>query len=104
MSANESDILAAINASFAIDPYPFLPVLDGPGGIVSDYPAKRLSRGAGGRVPVMIGTNLDEGLFPLLQQTAFSCQHRDDLHPAGLPDRRYFDMAECKCYPVSAWP
>jgi hypothetical protein len=52
----------------------------------------------------MIGTNLDEGLFPLPRRTAFSCQHRDDLHPAGLPDRRYFDMAECKCYPVSAWP
>jgi len=42
-------------------PGPFLPVLDGPGGILSDYPAKRLSRGAGGRVPLLIGTVLDEG-------------------------------------------
>src|SRR5260221_698021 len=41
----------------------FHPVLDGPGGIVSDYPAKRLSREAGGQVPLMIGTALDEGLF-----------------------------------------
>ena len=65
MSANESDILPAINASFATEPYPFLPVLDGPGGILSDYPAKRLSRGAGGQVPLIIGTNLDEGLFLL---------------------------------------
>ena len=38
-------------------------VLDGPGGIVSDYPAKRLSSGSGGQVPLMIGTVLDEGLF-----------------------------------------
>ena len=63
MSANESEILAAMNASFAIEPYPFLPVLDGPEGIISDYPAKRLSRGAGGQVPLLFGTNLDEGLF-----------------------------------------
>jgi carboxylesterase type B len=61
-SASESDLLAAINASLAIELYPFHPVLDGPGGIVSDSPAKRLSQGAGGRVPLMIGTVLDEGL------------------------------------------
>jgi len=61
MSASESDILGALNASLAIEIFPFIPVLDGPGGIVSDYPAKRLSGGAGGRVPLMAGTNLDEG-------------------------------------------
>ena len=65
-SASESDLLAAINASLAIEPYPFHPVLDGHGGIVSDSPAKRLSRGAGGRVPLIIGTVLDEGLSLLL--------------------------------------
>ncbi len=63
MSANSSDFPAALNASLAIQPFPFHPVFDGPGGILSDYPAKRLSRGAGGRVPLLIGTNLDEGLF-----------------------------------------
>ena len=63
MSANSSDFLAALLASVAIKTFPFHPVLDGPGGIVSDYPAKRLSRGAGGREPLLIGTNLDEGLF-----------------------------------------
>jgi len=63
VSANSSDFPAALNASLAIEPFPFRPVLDGPGGILSDYPAKRLSRGAGGRVPLLIGTNLDEGLF-----------------------------------------
>ena len=63
MSANSSDFPAALNASLAYQPFPFHPVLDGPGGIVCDYPAKRLSRGAGGRVPLLIGANLDEGLF-----------------------------------------
>jgi len=64
-SASSSDLLAAIKAGVALEQYPFHPVLDGPRGIISDYPAKRLSRGAGGQVPLMIGTNLDEGLFLL---------------------------------------
>ena len=63
MSASESDILAAMNASLAIEPSPFHPVLDGPGGILSDSPAKRLSRGASGDVPLLAGTNRDEGWF-----------------------------------------
>ena len=62
-SVNASEFSVALNASLAIETLPFQPVLDGPGGIVSDYPAKRLSRGAGGRVPLLIGTDLDEGLF-----------------------------------------
>jgi hypothetical protein len=47
----------------ALELFPFRPVLDGPKGILSDLPAKRLSRGAGGRVPFIAGTVLDEGLF-----------------------------------------
>ena len=62
-SATSSDLVAAINVGLALEQFPFRPVLDGPGGIISDYPAKRLSCGAGGQVPLMIGTNLDEGLF-----------------------------------------
>jgi len=61
ISANSSELPAGLFASVAIKTFPFHPVLDGPGGIVSDYPAKRLSCGAGGRVPLLIGTNLDEG-------------------------------------------
>jgi len=62
-SVSEPEILAAINATLANYAVPFLPVIDGPGGLVSDYPAKRLSRGAGGRVPLLLGTVLDEGTF-----------------------------------------
>jgi len=61
-SASSSDLVAAIDAGLALELFPFHPVLDGPGGIISDYPAKRLSRGASGHVPLMTGTNLDEGL------------------------------------------
>ena len=65
MSASKSSIVAAMNASLAIGSFPFVTALDGPGVIISDYPAKRLSRGAGGRVPLMARTVLDEGLILL---------------------------------------
>lgn len=61
LSASKSDIIAALSSGYALNPFPFLPVFDGPTGILSDYPAKRLFRGAGARAPVMAGTNLDEG-------------------------------------------
>ena len=47
----------------AIEKFPFRPALDGPGGIISDLPARRLSKRMGGRVPFIAGTVLDEGLF-----------------------------------------
>ncbi len=47
----------------AIELFPFRPVLDGPEGVLSDLPSRRLLRGAGGRVPFMAGTVLDEGPF-----------------------------------------
>ncbi|KAH9999287.1 Alpha/Beta hydrolase protein [Russula vinacea] len=60
ISADSSDLQASLNAAMAIEPFPFRPVLDGPEGIVSDLPARRLSNGAGGRVPFIAGTVLDE--------------------------------------------
>jgi hypothetical protein len=47
----------------AIDPYAFRPALDGPDGIISDLPTRRLSKGMGGRIPFIAGTVLDEGQF-----------------------------------------
>ena len=63
-SVSEPDLLAAINASLVVYQAPFLPSIDGPGGILSDHPEKRLLRGAGGRVPLMLGTVKDEGQSP----------------------------------------
>jgi carboxylesterase type B len=60
-SVSEANLFAAINASFASYSIAFVPNFDGPGGIVSDYPTKRLLRGAGKQVPLVIGTVLDEG-------------------------------------------
>jgi len=62
MSVSSPDILTAMTAGLAIELFPFRPVLDGPEGLMSDHPSKQLSRGAGGRVPFMAGTVLDEGL------------------------------------------
>jgi len=61
MTASSSDLLVGINAGLAIEQFPFRAVLDGPEGIMSDLPAKRLSRGAGGQIPFIAGTVLDEG-------------------------------------------
>jgi acetylcholinesterase len=63
ISADSSDLRASLNSSMALELFPFCPVLDGPEGILSDFPARRLLHGAGGRVPFMAGTVLDEGLF-----------------------------------------
>lgn len=61
MSASASDLLVGINAGLAIELFPFRAVLDGPEGLMCDLPARRLSRGGGGRIPFMSGTVLDEG-------------------------------------------
>jgi acetylcholinesterase len=103
MSASSSDLAAAISAGLALDINPFHPVLDGPGGIVSDYPAKRLSRGAGGQAPLMLGASLDEGLFYQLDKYQTHVMNRDDFLSASVSGWRHFDMAECKFYTVSTW-
>jgi acetylcholinesterase len=65
LATSPSDLLVGEIAGLALELFPFRPVLDGPEGIISDLPAKRLSRGAGGQVPFIAGTVLDEGLFVL---------------------------------------
>ena len=63
ISADSSDLRASLNAAMAIERFPFHPALDGSRGLLSGHPASRLSHGAGGRVPFIVGTVLDEGLF-----------------------------------------
>ncbi|KAH9999294.1 hypothetical protein BJV77DRAFT_581496 [Russula vinacea] len=63
IAADSSDLRASLNASMAIDPYAFRPALDGPDGIISDLPTRRLSKGMGGRIPFIAGTVLDEGTY-----------------------------------------
>ena len=89
MTANATDILAALNATFAtgLFPFQFLPVLDGPGGVVSDSPAKRLSEGSGRQIPLIIGTVLDEGqsLLCYVDGEYDLCCHRDVLRSTKHP-------------------
>ena len=63
IAADSSDLRAGLNASMAIERFPFRPTLDGPEGIISDLPTRRLSKGTGGQVPFIAGTVLDEGLL-----------------------------------------
>ena len=67
----------------AIAQVPFLPAIDGPGGILSDHPEKRLLRGAGGRTPLMIGTVRDEGQSPSTL-TGSMDDHLQQQEPSSL--------------------
>ncbi|KAI0787601.1 extracellular triacylglycerol lipase precursor [Fomes fomentarius] len=60
-----SDILSSWQETAASFPQPFLfvPVLDGPDGIVPDLPSKLLAAGKFSKLPFIAGTNLDEGTF-----------------------------------------
>lgn len=58
-----SDILNSWQETAASFPQPFLfvPVLDGPDGVVPDLPSKLLAAGKFSKLPFVAGTNLDEG-------------------------------------------
>ncbi|KAI0735219.1 extracellular triacylglycerol lipase precursor [Earliella scabrosa] len=63
-AANTSTILQAYNAVEAVspeNPYPFGPVIDGPGGLIPDRPYRLLAAGNFARIPFIAGTNTDEG-------------------------------------------
>ncbi|TFY71592.1 hypothetical protein EVG20_g1429 [Dentipellis fragilis] len=55
-----ADLAAALTNDLGI-PRLFIPVLDGPHGVIPDYPTARAVPGAGGRVPFISGTVLDDG-------------------------------------------
>lgn len=62
-SASSETILKAGNATISIAPeeFPFSPVIDGPGGVIPDFPSRLFAAGHFAKVPVLAGTNLDEG-------------------------------------------
>ena len=63
--ANSSDIaqgLRTYNPTLSqLFPLQFPPALDGPNGLIPDYPSKLLANGQFACVPFIAGTNLDEG-------------------------------------------
>lgn len=62
-SANTSTLLQAIvkAQSNAKELFPWVPTLDGKGGILPDLPSRLLQQGQLAPLPFIAGTNLDEG-------------------------------------------
>ncbi|KAF8178205.1 Alpha/Beta hydrolase protein [Mycena galopus ATCC 62051] len=63
-AATTDELLAAENAGLAatVGEFPFFPVLDGPDGLIPALPSVTLpSPGAGGGIPFMSGSTLDDG-------------------------------------------
>ncbi|TFK83623.1 extracellular triacylglycerol lipase precursor [Polyporus arcularius HHB13444] len=50
------------DASFP-EPFLFVPVLDGPNGLIPDLPSKLFAAGKFSKIPFIAGTNLDEGTY-----------------------------------------
>ncbi|KAJ6578539.1 esterase 1 [Mycena capillaripes] len=63
--ANSSVLQEAVEASWAKSDkgYPFVPVIDGPNGLLPDLPSVLLERGKFARVPFIAGATLDEGTY-----------------------------------------
>ncbi|KAI1795283.1 extracellular triacylglycerol lipase precursor [Ganoderma leucocontextum] len=62
-NATTSDLLSSWEAIAPVFPEPFLfvPVIDGPNGLLPDLPSKLLAAGHFSKIPFMAGTVLDEG-------------------------------------------
>ena len=63
--ANSTEILTGLVQSFSEAPegFPFVPNIDGPGGLIPDIASRLIDAGHFARLPFIAGTNLDECLF-----------------------------------------
>ncbi|KAF7350372.1 Carboxylic ester hydrolase [Mycena venus] len=63
--ANSSVLLQAVETSWAKSDkgYPFVPVIDGPNGLLPDLPSALMEKGKFARVPFISGATLDEGTY-----------------------------------------
>ena len=94
-SADTTTLLTAWRETAASFPEPFLfvPVLDGPNGLVPDVPSKLLAEGKFSKIPFIAGTNLDEGESLYSAHLDFSTvelttKSRHPLHPTHPVHRR----------------
>lgn len=62
-SASVEDIVSAtlVASQSSNQEFAFIPVIDGEGGVIPDFPSILLSRGQFSHIPFISGTNLDEG-------------------------------------------
>ena len=94
-SADTATLLTAWRETAASFPEPFLfvPVLDGPNGLVPDVPSELLAEGKFSKIPFIAGTNLDEGESLYCVHSDFSTvqlttNSRHPLHPSHAVYRR----------------
>lgn len=68
-AANTTELLAGFSAALAqtTNEFPWVPVIDGHGGLIPDLPSVLFKRGQFARLPFIAGTNLDEGVYILLR-------------------------------------
>ncbi|KAH8111494.1 esterase 1 [Phellopilus nigrolimitatus] len=94
-SASFETIVNASNVALSLiqEEFPFLPVIDGPGGIIPDLPSKLFPNGEFAHIPFIAGTNLDEGtLFipPTLNSSALlSTWLVANTTPTTVPPAKY---------------
>ncbi|KAH9895077.1 esterase 1 [Cubamyces lactineus] len=64
-NASLATLLSAYNTSSAESPesFQFVPVIDGPDGLIPDLPSTLLAEGKFSRIPLITGANLDDGTF-----------------------------------------
>ena len=62
-TANVTNIVSAgsVAQHASLENFVFVPVVDGPGGVLPELPSKILARGSFSRIPFISGTNEDEG-------------------------------------------
>ena len=66
-NASSIEILNGFEDSLALanEQFPWVPTIDGPGGLIPELPSVLYAKGAFARIPFIAGTNLDEGLSAL---------------------------------------
>lgn len=62
-NASLATLLSAYDTSSAVSPesFQFVPVIDGPGGLIPDLPSTLMAEGKFSRIPLITGANLDDG-------------------------------------------
>ncbi|KAJ7750701.1 extracellular triacylglycerol lipase precursor [Mycena maculata] len=83
-NANTTEIFQGLSAAMAeaTDAFPWLPVIDGPRGLIPDLPSVLLERGQFARLPFVAGTNEDEGTL-FAPQTINSTQDIEESLVSG---------------------
>ena len=84
-NASSIEILNGFEVSLALanELLPWVPTIDGPGGLIADLPSKLYTKGEFARVPFIAGTNLDEGLSALFtrhEELTYRALRRNLIH------------------------